>query len=289
MKNIKKTILIIITCLLLCLASTLKADSGWDGDYDYNYGGSDWDFDFDFDLDNSSNTRYPGKHTSSEDLGGALLAFVLFVVLGIGLSAYALSASAKSKNNNINTFNNITDFDINKIKEILPDFNLNEFRSTTFEAYKNIQESWMNFNYDELKKHTTNELFNLYKSELMALKVKKQKNIMSDFNLEEFSIKNMEKGTDDISVKIHMTVSCLDYVVNKNDEVVRGTNKRKVVYKYEMTFTKGLNRKDNKCPNCNAPLENVTTSTCPYCNSTVISTNHDWVLSKKQVINQRLK
>ena len=112
---------------------------------------------------------------------------------------------------------------------------------------------------------------------------------MSDFNLEEFSIKNMEKGTDDISVKIHMTVSCLDYVVNKNDEVVRGTNKRKVVYKYEMTFTKGLNIKDNKCPNCNAPLENVTTSTCPYCNSTVISTNHDWVLSKKQVINQRLK
>lgn len=289
MKNIKKTILIIITCLLLCLASTLKADSGWDGDYDYNYGGSDWDFDFDFDLDNSSNTRYPGKHTSSEDLGGALLAFVLFIVLGIGLSAYVISASAKSKNNNINTFNNISDFDINKIKEILPDFNLNEFRSTTFEAYKNIQESWMNFNYDELKKHTTNELFNLYKSELMALKVKKQKNIMSDFNLEEFSIKNMEKGTDDISVKIHMTVSCLDYVVNKNDEVVRGTNKRKVVYKYEMTFTKGLNRKDNKCPNCNAPLENVTTSTCPYCNSTVISTNHDWVLSKKQVINQRLK
>ena len=289
MKNIKKTILIIITCLLLCLASTLKADSGWDGDYDYNYGGSDWDFDFDFDLDNYYNTRYPGKHTSSEDLGGAMLAFVLFIVLGIGLSAYVISKAAKTKNNNINTFNNITDFDINKIKEILPDFNLNEFRSTTFEAYKNIQESWMNFNYDELKKHTTNELFNLYKSELMALKVKKQKNIMSDFNLEEFSIKNMEKGTDDISVKIHMTVSCLDYVVNKNDEVVRGTNKRKVVYKYEMTFTKGLNIKDNKCPNCNAPLENVTTSTCPYCNSTVISTNHDWVLSKKQVINQRLK
>ena len=143
------------------------------------------------------------------------------------------------------------------------------------------------FYYDELKKYTTNELFNLYKSELTALKVKKQKNIMSDFSLMNFNITNMEKGINDINIKVRMTVSCLDYVVDKDENVVRGTKSRKVIYNYEMTFTKGLDEKNNKCPNCNAPLDNVTTSTCPYCNSTVISSNHDWVLSKKQMISQR--
>ncbi len=43
----------------------------------------------------------------------------------------------------------------------------------------------------------------------------------------------------------------------------------------------------NKCPNCNAPLENVQSSVCPYCNSTIINSQHDWVLSKKEMIRQR--
>lgn len=288
MKNIKKTILIILTCLFLCIAVTIKADSGWDGDYDYNYGGTDWDFDFgDHDYNYGSGTRYPRRYSSSGDFGAAIAGFAVLVIIGLGITFYVLKKATKNNNPNNNIFNNIEGYDINKIKAILPDFDINEFRTTTYEKYKEIQEAWMNFDYDKLKENTTNELFNLYKSELTALKVKKQKNIMSNFYLHNFSIIDMEQGNKNISIKVKMIVSCLDYVINKNEEVVRGTKSRKVEYTYEMTFTKGLEEKENKCPNCNAPLENVTTSTCPYCNSTVISAHHDWVLSKKQVTRQR--
>ena len=286
MKNITKTLLVIMTCFLLCIAVSVRADSGWDGDYDYDYGGSSgWDFDLgDHDYGSSSNYPKRNNNTSDDDLAGAFLALGIFVIVGIGITVVIIS-QAKNKSNNL-TSNNFG-YDIQKIKEILPDFDLNEFKQTTYEIYKNIQNSWMNFDYDELKKYTTNELFNLYKSELTALKVKKQKNIMSDLSLINFNITNMEKGINDINIKVRMTVSCLDYVVDKDENVVRGTKSRKVIYNYEMTFTKGLDEKNNKCPNCNAPLDNVTTSTCPYCNSTVISSNHDWVLSKKQMISQR--
>lgn len=295
MKNKTKTFLIIFTCLFLLLAGSLKADSGWDGDYDYDYD-SDWDFDFDWDNDYDYDYDYGSSHTpyrgngSNDDLGGALLAFVIFLGVGALIVVIALKSAQKNKTTGVSQSNtNLPSFDIEKIKEILPDFDVNKFRMDTFEIYKKIQESWMNFDNETLKQYTTNELFNLYKSELIALKAKKQKNIMSDFFLEDFDIIDMEKGTDDISIKVRMSVSCLDYVVDSNNSVKRGLNNRKVIYGYEMTFTKGLANKDNKCPNCNAPLKNVQTSVCPYCNSTVISANHDWVLSKKQVITQRLK
>lgn len=291
MKNIKKIILIILTCLVLCLTINLKADSGWDGDYDYDYGDTDFDFDFDFgdnDYSHNSSTHYTRRNSSSDDdLAVAFLVLGIFILLGIGMTVLLLAQTKNKSNNKTSSYN--YGFDINVIKEILPDFDIQEFKQTTYKIYKTIQESWMNFNYDELSKHTTNELFNLYKSELNALKLKKQKNIMSDFDLQNFSIINMEKGENNISIKVKMTVSCLDYVVNKNDEVIRGSNSRKVIYNYEMTFTRGLDEKNNKCPNCNAPLDNVTTSVCPYCNSTVISSNHDWVLSKKRMISQRMK
>ena len=47
--------------------------------------------------------------------------------------------------------------------------------------------------------------------------------------------------------------------------------------------------KDAKCPNCGAPLENVNSSKCPYCDSTIIGENYDWILAKKQVLSQRYK
>ena len=53
-----------------------------------------------------------------------------------------------------------------------------------------------------------------------------------------------------------------------------------------MIFNKGFSSKPNKCPNCGAPLEDVNSNTCLYCRSTLINTNYDWVLSKKQVLSQ---
>lgn len=293
MKKKRNIFLILFVCLFLSLAVTIRADSGWDGDYDsgssWDSGGSSWDWGSSSSDHNWGSNRYD-RVDSADDLGSAFLIMGCFFVICIVITVVILSTQkGKTNQNNQNRTNNIqysSTYDINKIKEVIPNFNENEFRAKAFEVYKIIQESWMNFDYDTLKKYTTNELYNLYKSELIALKAKKQKNIMENFSLLNFNIIDMEKGEDNVSIKVRMNIMCNDYVVNQNSNIVRG-NKSTVMYNYEMTFTAGLNAKDNKCPNCNAPLENVQTSTCPYCGSTVISDNHDWVLSKKQVISQR--
>ena len=53
-----------------------------------------------------------------------------------------------------------------------------------------------------------------------------------------------------------------------------------------MVFNKGFSEKPNTCPNCGAPLEDLTSVICPYCRSRVINNNYGWVLAKKQVISQ---
>ena len=147
----------------------------------------------------------------------------------------------------------------------------------------------MEFDYDSMRKSVTDEMYNMYKTQLTTLSVKKQTNVMKDFGLLGFNIVGMEIKDKTVSLTVTMQVECFDYIVNKEGRVLRGTDKRKVIYNYAMTFNKGISEKQNKCPNCGAPLENVNSSECPYCNSVIISENYDWVLSKKQVLSQRYK
>ena len=55
---------------------------------------------------------------------------------------------------------------------------------------------------------------------------------------------------------------------------------------YELTFVRTVSEKDNVCPNCHAPLPKNASNVCEYCHSTIASSSYNWVISKKQVINQ---
>ena len=62
-----------------------------------------------------------------------------------------------------------------KIKSIDKDLNVSEFKTKVFRTYKDIQTAWMNFDTDTIRKLTTDEIYNMYSSQLETLKLKKQK------------------------------------------------------------------------------------------------------------------
>ena len=259
------------------------ADSGFDGSYSGGssggFSGSSWS--------SSGGSYYRGSYSSGSS--SPIVVFVPLTVMLI-LVAIAIINSKKQGNTMPRTFlNNLKPYDINKLKEILPNFTEEEFKQEAYDIYQKVQIAWMNFDYDNMRKSVTDEMYNMYKSQLTTLSVKKQTNIMKDFNLLGFNIRGMEIKDNIVSLTVIMQVECYDYIVDKNNKVVRGTDKRKVIYNYAMTFNKGISEKPNKCPNCNAPLENVNSSKCPYCDSVIISENYDWVLAKKQVLSQRYK
>ena len=280
-----KSVLIFFAIALICLMPFYKpeADSGFDGSYSGGssggFSGSSW---------SSGSSHYSGSYSG----GGSSDPIVLILPLGITLIIVAVAIISSRQKGTImptTTLKNVPPYNPEKLKEYLPNFNPEEFKNQAYEIYKKVQVAWMEFDYDSMRKSVTDEMYNMYKTQLTTLSVKKQTNVMKDFGLLGFNIVGMEIKDKTVSLTVTMQVECFDYIVNKEGRVLRGTDKRKVIYNYALTFNKGISEKQNKCPNCGAPLENVNSSECPYCNSVIISENYDWVLSKKQVLSQRYK
>lgn len=284
MKKKFKITCVLVLLLSLFLFSGVNADSGWDGSYDS--GGSSYSGSSSWDSDWGSSSSGSGIYISGDGETSSWVIVLIIIFIIIGIVAQNTNNKSNSNRNKPMGMQSIKPYDIENIKRVLPSFTKEEFKSQAFVIYKNIQEAWMNFDYEVLQKYTTDELFNTYKSQLVALKVKNQKNIMKDFELKDFEIESMEAVNGKVSLTVRMMVECFDYVVDKENKTIRGKDNQKVRYDYQMTFIKGISEKANKCPNCNAPLENVNSSKCPYCDSVIIGENYDWVLAKKRVVSQ---
>lgn len=286
MKKKINYILLIFIALLMVIVPNYhpEADSGFGGSYSggSSSSGSSWSSSSSSSSWSSSSSGHYSSSGSSSSAFATLIVFLIIVAIII--------LSAKKQNNlgPTTVLKNVPPYDPIKFKKFVPDFNEEEFKNQAFEIYKKIQIAWMNFDNDSIKESVTDEMYNMYKSQLTTLKVKKQTNVMKDFELLNIKIFGMEVKENIASLTVIMKVSCFDYITDKDGKTVRGNDKRKVTYTYAMTFNKGMSKKPNKCPNCNAPLENVNSSTCPYCDSKVINENYDWVLAKKQVLSQTL-
>ena len=297
----KNKIIILLSTIILALTMSLltfnvKADSGWDFDYDSSDSwdsGSDWDSDWgssswDSDWESSSwdsSNGYSGSsyHTTHSPNGiGYFIAIVIFFfIIGALLKAVFVKAISATKVEKETITKTITE---DEIKAIIPDFNKQAFLNKVYQMFIDVQNAWMNFDYDVLRKNLTDELYNTYTSQLKALEALNQKNVMEDFHKISIDISDFNYTNDSFTIKVELIVSFFDFVVNKNNQIMRGTNNRKNTNHYELTFISTRNHNNqNKCPNCGAPLQNVASSTCSYCNSTIVSNNYDWVMSKKQI------
>ena len=66
---------------------------------------------------------------------------------------------------------------------------------------------------------------------------------------------------------------------------------QKIIIEYVLSFVKSSvnNKKEEKCPNCGAPVEIVSSSTCPYCDSVIVKDSNVYVMSKKTCVSQHMK
>ncbi len=282
-KNRYITIFVLIISLFTFNFVIVHAlDSGWDTSYDS--GG--WDSDSSWDYGSSWDSGSSYSSSGSGDSDPIMTTFIIAIFL-IFFVAAIIEDINKQKNKNYSNDFKYTSYSIDKIKQIIPDFNEKEFLEKSYKIYLDTQNAWMDFDYKTLEKILTNELYNSYHSQLKALSIKKQKNIMKDFNLINNKIIDFNYTNSLLTIQTLLTVSFYDYVVDSNENTLRGNDKKKVVMTYKLTFTKTVSQNDNKCPNCNAPLKNNATNVCEYCKSVIISNSHDWILSKKESMNQR--
>ena len=292
-------ILIVFSCLMVFYPIITKADSGWDSDYDTGgswSSGSDW---------SSSGWDY-GHHSSSYSSylpNSPIVTVIFFIIIFVLAIIYTIKLIQKNKGippiedpalenlHPINGNNNYIDIEQSKINEIDPSINIEDFKKKAFNIYKDIQEAWMNFDTDKIRKLTTDEIYNMYSSQLETLKLKNQKNIMKNIEYVDAKITDIASVNDIITINVYLRVKVLDYVINvKTNKTVRGRDNARLDIEYNLTFVKSEtdDKKVETCPNCGAPVDIISSATCPYCNSVLVKNASDYVMSKKTCIGQRL-
>ena len=161
-----------------------------------------------------------------------------------------------------------------------------EFYKKLFNIYKDVQISWMNFDYDKMKNLVSDEMFNMYHSQLQTLELSNQKNIMKKIKYNSCELLSLEENEEALNIKVKLNVRCYDYIVNsKTNDLIKGYKDKYWFYEYEIEFIKNKNI-NHSCINCGTKLEK-NMNKCPSCGSIILNNNEEWVMSKKKMVNQR--
>lgn len=290
---LKKTsffiIIFIVSLAIIFTSRVVSADSGWDYDYD---SGSSWDSDSSWDSSSSWSSDGSGIYiggdlsdTDPEIIIAVLVILAIIIILSLRKAKQIDVSKVPLQKGTIKE-----ELSYDEIKAIDPNLDKELLKEQVFNLYKDVQIAWMNFDYDTLRKNLTDEMYNMYSSQLKTLKLKNQKNIMKDITLTSCKITSIDIANGKEEVQIYLNVIQYDYVIDKDKKVVRGTDKYKNNVEYKITLIRNIdNKKIEKCPNCNAPIEIVSGGVCPYCDSTIINNNEEFIMSKKECISQSQK
>ena len=292
-KIITVILIIFATSFVFCeLEDKSNADAGYHSSYSGGKSSSS-------SKSSSSKSRsYSSSSNSSSgetvSLGESFLALLVIGVMYIFVPAIiiivviALSKNKKLKNNNRIVVTN-NEQAINEIKKYIPSFDANKFLLNGYGIFVRIEEAWMNFDLEKVRDCITDEMFNMYESQLTSMEMNGEQNIMKDFKLINSAVTQASKQNNMLQVKTRYTVEFYDYIINRSTKaVVRGNSNRKMRMVYEFTFIKDIeNKKLDKCPNCGAEININSAGICKYCNSKLVDDSKDWVMSKKVSLLQQ--
>ena len=296
-KKILKILLVIISIIFISIFTCnyigkSNADAGYHSSYSSGSSSSHSSSSSSHSSSSSSSSRSSSSHSSSSgsssdsDIPGIIVVImIIFIVVVVELATKKSKVSnnnytSTNKNNIVVANNNEA---INEIKKYIPNFDTSQFLSNGYNIFVRIEEAWMNFDLDSVRDCITDEMFNMYESQLMSMEMNGEQNIMKDFKLLNSAITEAKKQNNMLEVKTRYVIEFYDYIVNKDTQkVVRGNSNRKIKMVYEFTFIADVeNNKLDKCPNCGAPIDINSAGICKYCNSKIVDDSKNWVMSKK--------
>lgn len=274
-----------------CNYYSTTADSGFDSDYgDYDDGGSwggGYDDGDDYWGNDYNNNDYSGSYSSgSVDIG------TLFLALFISIVPLVIMLIIKTHTDSHNKRKAVKKHIINVLSsyyKLLPGDgqNIEEVKSA-YANYVEIQKAWMNRDITPVRHLLTDEIYNMYQMQIETLIEDNQINIMSDFNFVCGKVVSTRTHSNTKTIKVILCVDCKDYIKSAdNHKIVSGDKKATITYIYELTFIKDLKSNETaNCPSCGASVKKQMSTTCPYCNNSLLLTGTNLTMSNKKILHQ---
>ena len=194
-----------------------------------------------------------------------------------------LKSNSKEKNKNIK----YTDEDI--ILEIISEhdenFSKERFLSYSTSIFLDTIKNNSNNDLKKLRMHEDRNMYNKEKEIIDDYISQHNRHIRSMVTIRNncLSCYEIYKGKEYLSVKIKARL--LDYVINEDGNVIKGSNTDFVDNFYTLTFVRkyGVVTTDHSlsidnCPNCGAVVKANSTGICVYCKTNLINGNVTWIL-----------
>ncbi len=160
----------------------------------------------------------------------------------------------------------------------------------TFEArvelcYRILNDSWPENDLAPARGLVSDGLYDYLSYWTTAFATQGMRNALDDMKITRKVIAKVTRDHFYDAVTIRIWGRGKDYVVDRNDHVVRGARHRERPYSEYWTFIRSSARRGPAttapaCPNCGAPLAITMAGSCEHCGVHVTAGEFDWVLSK---------
>lgn len=269
---------------------SLTADSGFD---------SSWSSGSSSSSSHSSSSSSSSIHSSSHNSGSgsgcdSTICYVascipLFVCMFFVISfiVYKIKQDIKHKRYLERLTNKLA---CDKIYSVVGnDFNIDEYNEFVFKAYYDIQIAWMNDTIKDVEYLLSDEMYNMYKTQLLTLSERNSQNVMSNIKKIDSYIHTIKKQDNTLIITSILKVTCRDYLIDKTSKkVLRGSRFKKNKYTYSVTFKQDLNvDKIDKCPTCGAEVKGSERVRCSYCKNLYIVKSNNFILTNKKMLIQK--
>lgn len=186
-----------------------------------------------------------------------------------------------------NTKYNLTEAEVlDKILEVDENFSKTHFYSYTKNLFTLIQEAWSNNDYHKLRSFEGDRLFNNHKKEIIDLIKAKKTDVRDKIYIKGVLLKDFIIEDNKEILIVAITVS-MRRVFN-NEET-------RTDYPYLMAFSRNVGVKTNpdlelsttNCFNCGAVIDVSDDGICNYCDTSLVSGEHEWVLVDLKLLSKR--
>ncbi len=284
-------------------AGSFSGDSDWGGSSDWSSSSSDWSSSdwssSSSDWSSDSSTDSYSTSDSDEDsavgcLGASIIAIVIIATIVIN---GARSNKGRSKGAEVYQASEETPgIPLDVLREKDPAFNEQKLLEQVGNQYLQMQNAWQNNDWEPMRAIMTDSLYNQMLRQLKELKSHGVTNHIDRIAVLDSSIRRYAVEGDNDVLTIRLATRICDYYTNdQSGQVVRGDPNKELFMTYDW---KMIRQKDQKtqpegvmtevnCPNCGAPISIKQSGRCPYCDTVITLSDHDWVLSSIKGISQR--
>ncbi len=140
---------------------------------------------------------------------------------------------------------------------------------------------------EDIKHFLGKDLYDQVSIYVNDLKEKENTQIYDEINVKDIHIISHSEGNYD-KIEMILTSKYFDYVIDKNANLIRGSDTTRIERKNDLVFVKkDITKEDGlvkRCPGCGASINVNNSGKCEYCGATFDLENYDYVLIEYKVV-----